>query len=48
MDFSELTDERILQIQNKINNRPRKRYSYESPIFVMNKLLFNPEVAFVT
>lgn len=48
MDFTELTDERILEIQNKINNRPRKRYSYESPIFVMNKLLFNPEVAFVT
>lgn len=48
MDFTELTDERILEIQNKINNRLRKRYSYESPIFVMNKLLFNPEVAFVT
>lgn len=48
MDFTELTNLRIMEIQTKINNRPRKRYSYESPIFVMNKLLFNPEVAFVT
>lgn len=46
-DFSQITDEQVKKIENKINNRPRKRYSYESPIFVMNKLLFNPEVAFV-
>lgn len=45
--FSAITDEQISEIQNKINNRPRKRFGYENPIFVMEKLLFNPEVAFV-
>lgn len=30
------------------NNQTRKRYLYESPLFVMNKLLFNQEVSFVT
>jgi transposase, IS30 family len=42
MDFAELTDERVKEIETQINNRTRKRYSYESPIFVRNKLLFNP------
>ncbi|TXI84503.1 MAG: IS30 family transposase, partial [Crocinitomicaceae bacterium] len=37
----------IQEIQNKINSRPRKRFDYENPIFVMEKLLFNPKVAFV-
>ena len=46
-DFNQLTDEYILEIQNKINNRPRKRFSYETPIFMMENLLFNPKVAFV-
>jgi IS30 family transposase len=47
-DFSTISEKRIKEIETKINNRPRKRYNYESPIFVMEKLLFNPEVAFVT
>jgi IS30 family transposase len=34
-------------IETKINNRPRKRFGYETPIFVMENLLFNPKVAFV-
>ena len=34
-------------MQDKLKNRPRKRYNYETPIFVMEKLLFNPEVVFV-
>jgi IS30 family transposase len=46
-DFSNYSEERILEIQNKLNQRPRKRFNYENPIFVMEKLLFNPEVAFV-
>lgn len=41
-------NESILQVQNKINNRPRKRFDYETPIFVMDKLLFNDKVAFVS
>jgi transposase, IS30 family len=46
-DFSNLTNQRIEEIQTKLNNRPRKRFKYESPIFVMEKLLFNTKVAFV-
>jgi IS30 family transposase len=46
-DFSHLTEVKIKEIQTKLNNRPRKRFNYENPIFVMEKLLFNPEVAFV-
>jgi IS30 family transposase len=46
--FSEITEERIKEIQTKINNRPRKRFNYENPIFVMENLLFNQKVAFVT
>lgn len=47
-DFGNITDQRILEIENKLNNRPRKRHKYETPIFVMEKLLFNSEVAFVS
>jgi IS30 family transposase len=46
-NFEDYTDEDIKAIQNKLNNRPRKRYNYETPIFVMENLLFNPKVAFV-
>lgn len=46
-DFTSITDERIREIETKLNNRPRKRYNYETPIFVMEKLLFKPKVAFV-
>ena len=46
-NFDDYSDEDIKAIQDKLNNRPRKRYNYESPIFVMEKLLFNPKVAFV-
>lgn len=46
-DFSIISEERILEIQNKLNQRPRKRFDYENPIFVMEKLLFNPKVALV-
>ncbi len=46
-DFSIISEQRIQEIQNKINSRPRKRFDYENPIFVMEKLLFNPKVAFV-
>lgn len=40
-DFISITDDDVQRIENKLNNRPRKRLKYESPIFVMNKLLFN-------
>ncbi|MBL4652366.1 MAG: IS30 family transposase [Flavobacteriales bacterium] len=47
-DFRILSDEYIKSIENKLNNRPRKRLGFETPIFVMNQLLFNQKVAFVT
>ena len=47
-DFRTVSDSYIKEIETKLNNRPRKRYNYETPIFVMDKLLFNQKVAFVT
>lgn len=47
-DFTKLTDERVKEVETKLNNRPRKRFKYENPIFVMEQLLFNQKVAFVT
>lgn len=47
-DFNKLSELDIKTVQDKLNNRPRKRFNFKSPIFVMNKLLFNQKVAFVT
>jgi len=47
-DFSELTEEYLKSIETKLNNRPRKRYNFENPIFVMEKILFNSDVAFMS
>ncbi|WP_395053979.1 IS30 family transposase, partial [Flavobacterium sp.] len=41
--FEELTDEKLYGIQEKINNRPRKKFNFESPNY-----MFNQKVAFVT
>ncbi len=46
-DLSLISEKRIAYVQNKLNERPRKRFNYENPIFVMEKLLSNSEVAFV-
>lgn len=40
-DFSTLSDAYVKEVENILNNRPRKRYNFESPTFVMNQLLFN-------
>lgn len=47
-DFSCISEEKIQRIENKLNNRHRKRYNYDSSIERMDKLLFNQNVAFVT
>jgi IS30 family transposase len=47
-DFKTLSNQYIKDIETKLNNRPRKRFNFESPIFEMEKLLFNQKVAFVT
>lgn len=41
-DFSLITDEYIQKVQDDLNNRPRKRFNFESP-----KFMFNQKVAFV-
>ena len=40
-------DEKIKEIQTQLNIRPRKHFEYENPIFVFEKLFFNPEVTLV-
>ena len=47
-DFATISHTYIKQIEYKLNTRPRKRHKYQTPIFVMNQLLFNQKVAFVT
>lgn len=47
-DFTQITEEQVKAIEDKLNRRPRKRFDYENPIFVMDKLLFNNQVAFMT
>lgn len=43
-DFEPITKEQVKAVENKLNNRPRKRFNYENPIFVMEKLLFNGSI----
>ena len=38
-DFSTIPDDYIKEIENKLNNRPRKRLNFKSPTFVLNQLL---------
>jgi len=47
-DFNLIDDQRIIEIQQKINSRPRKRFNFETPLFMMDKLLFNQKIAFST
>jgi IS30 family transposase len=47
-DFSTITDQEVERIERKLNNRPRKRLKFETPLEVMDKLLFKTEVAFMT
>ena len=46
LSFETITDDYLKSIETKLNNRPRKRYDYETPIFVMESLFFNQKVAF--
>jgi len=46
-DFRDYSEKYIEAINIKINQRPRKRFNFENPIFVAQKLT-NRKVAFVT
>lgn len=43
-DFSTITDEYIKFVEDELNNRPRKRFNYESPNYIFNL----KKVAFIT
>jgi IS30 family transposase len=43
-DFSTITDEYVAYVQNEINNRPRKRHDFQTPIYILNQ----KKVAFIT
>ena len=45
--FLELTDQRISEVELKLNSRPRKRFNYQTPLSIMNQLLHNEKVAFI-
>jgi IS30 family transposase len=38
-DFGEITKQEITFVENQINNRPRKRFNFKSPIQVFNQKL---------
>ena len=46
-DFSQISDEYIQQVEDILNNRPRKRLDYQTPKEKLNKIIQN-NVAFVT
>lgn len=47
-DFSTLTDEFIENVQEALNNRPRKRLNFESPKQFFENQILNQKVAFIT
>jgi IS30 family transposase len=47
-DFSTVTDEEIQKVEDKINNRPRKRHGFLSPNQVFDNLIINQKIAFIT
>ena len=40
-DFSEITDEFVCWVENKLNNRPRKRLGYLTPNEKFNSIVTN-------
>jgi transposase, IS30 family len=48
-DFDLITDERVKEVQEKLNNRPRKRFGFQTPNQVYLQTLNNKgKVAFIT
>lgn len=47
-DLRKLKHDFVQQVSQNINFRPRKRFQFQNPIFVLNKLIQNSSVAFVT
>jgi IS30 family transposase len=47
-DFTKITKDQIIRIEEKLNKRPITRFRFQNPILVMNQLLVNSEVAFMS
>ena len=48
-DFTTITNEQIIYVQNELNNRPRKRLGFKTPNEVFaQKLDLNINVAFIS
>jgi IS30 family transposase len=47
-DFSTISDHQVQMVEEKLNNRPRKRFNFESPLYMFNLLTNSSKVAFVT
>lgn len=48
-DFTTITETQIHKVQNKLNNRPRKRFGYKTPLEIFAlKLNQQADVAFIT
>jgi IS30 family transposase len=47
-DFTNITNDQIKYIEEELNNRPRKRFNFETPNTIFNQLITNQKVAFVT
>ena len=47
-DFTTISDQQVANVETILNNRPRKRHDFLSPLQVFNNLSFNQNVAFVT
>ena len=45
--FENISNERIKEVENILNNRPRKRHNFKSPLFLLTQIT-NNKVAFVT
>jgi len=43
--FATITDEQVQWVKDKLNNRPRKRFDYSTPIQIFEQIT---KVAFVT
>jgi IS30 family transposase len=46
--FESITDKQIQDVQHKLNNRPRKKLGFLSPIEFLSLKLYKQKVAFIT
>lgn len=47
-DFTTISDQQVANVETILNNRPRKRHGFLSPVQVFNNLTFNQSVAFIS